>query len=183
MSRIPSTVRAVFFDRDGTLVHDVPYNGDPGRVEPVAGARRAVAAVRAAGLATAVVTNQSGIARGIVSRDQVDAVNDRVEALLGPFDAWEVCPHGPDAHCACRKPQPGMIVHAAEQLGVSTADVVMIGDIGADVAAARAAGAASILVPTDVTRVEEVEAAEIVADTLVDAVALVLHAARAVSER
>lgn len=157
----------------------MPYNGDPDRVAPVEGAKRATAAVRAAGLATAVVTNQSGIARGIVSREQVDAVNDRVQDLLGPFDVWEVCPHGPDEQCDCRKPQPGMIVHAAKRLGVEPRDVVVIGDIGADVEAARAAGAASILVPTEVTRVEEVEAAEIVADNLVDAVALVLHAVRA----
>src|SRR3954465_6471865 len=95
--------RAVLFDRDGTLVHDVPYNGDPALVKPVDGARAAVAAVRAAGLATGVVTNQSGIARGLLTRDQVDAVNAEVDRRLGPFGSWQICPHSPDDGCSCRK--------------------------------------------------------------------------------
>jgi HAD superfamily hydrolase (TIGR01662 family) len=176
MARIPHTVRAVLFDRDGTLVHDVPYNGDPDLVVPVDGAARAVHGVRSAGFRTGVVTNQSGIGRGQLTREQVDAVNERVDALVGPFDVWEICPHEPAAECECRKPRPGMILRAAERLGVDPADVVMIGDIGADVEAARAAGATGILVPTPITRIEEIESAGIVADTLVDAVALVMHA-------
>lgn len=170
--------RAVLFDRDGTLVVDVPYNTDPDLVEPVPGARRAVQALRAAGVAVGVVTNQSAIARGTATRDQVDAVNARVDELIGPFDVWEVCPHGPDDDCDCRKPRPGMVVNAAERLGVAPEECVVIGDIGADMGAARNAGAAGILVPTEVTRAEEIDEADVATESLVDAVALVLHSLR-----
>ena len=76
------------------------------------------------------------------------AVNARVEALLGPLGPWAWCPHGPDDGCACRKPAPGLILRAAARLGVDPAACVVIGDIGADVEAAAAAGARGILVPT-----------------------------------
>jgi D-glycero-D-manno-heptose 1,7-bisphosphate phosphatase len=171
-------IRAVLFDRDGTLVVDVPYNADPELVVPVPGARRAVQALRAAGVAIGVVTNQSAIARGSATREQVDATNARVDELIGPFDVWEVCPHGPDDDCACRKPRPGMVLRAAERLGVAPDECVVIGDIGADMAAARAAGAAGILVPTDATRAEEIDDADVATESLVDAVALVLHSLR-----
>jgi HAD superfamily hydrolase (TIGR01662 family) len=175
----PPPVRAVLFDRDGTLVHDVPYNGDPALVKPVDGAEAAVAAVRAAGLATAVVTNQSGIARGLLTREQVEAVNAEVDRRLGPFGSWQVCPHAPADGCSCRKPRPGMIRAAAAQLGVRPEECVVIGDIGADQEAARGAGARAVLVPTAHTRPAEIEAAGCVADTLEAAVQLVLRERRA----
>ena len=168
------TPAAVLFDRDNTLVVDVPYNGDPDRVVPMPGALEAVTAVRAAGIPIGVVSNQSGIARGIVSREQVDAVNARVDALFGGFDTWQICPHGPEDGCECRKPAPGMVRWAAEALGVDPSDVVVIGDIGADVGAAHAAGARAVLVPTAITRQEEVGAAEAVAADLQEAVRMAL---------
>ncbi|MGN6331894.1 MAG: D-glycero-alpha-D-manno-heptose-1,7-bisphosphate 7-phosphatase [Motilibacteraceae bacterium] len=168
-------VAAVLFDRDGTLVHDVPYNGDPELVRPVDGAAEAVAALREKGIRVGVVTNQSGIARGLLHRSQVDAVNARVDARLGPFDTWQVCPHGDSDGCSCRKPAPGMVLAAARALGVEPAEVVVIGDIRADVQAAAAAGARGILVPTAATRADEVEAAEVRAGSLPDAVRLVLE--------
>ena len=166
--------KAVLFDRDGTLVADVPYNGDPGRVVVMPGAREAVERVRAAGVATAVVSNQSGVARGRIRAEQVEAVNRRVEELLGPLGPWMVCLHGPWEGCGCRKPAPGLIEAAAGALGVEVADCVVIGDVGADVEAARAAGARGVLVPTPVTRAEEVAAAPEVAADLLSAVELVL---------
>ncbi|WP_345713323.1 HAD family hydrolase [Kineococcus glutinatus] len=171
-------MRAVLFDRDGTLVHDVPYNGDPALVRPVEGAAEALRRVRAAGLATAVVTNQSGIARGLLTPERVDAVNARVQELLGPFDAVLHCPHGPADGCACRKPEPGMVLAAARRLGVSPAECLLVGDIGADVEAALAAGARAVLVPTPVTRQEEVAAAPVVVPSLAEAVEVALAAAR-----
>jgi len=165
---------AILFDRDGTLVHDVPYNGDPALVEPVPGALAALTRLRAGGIPLGVVTNQSGIGRGTVTREQVDRVNARVEELLGPFDTWQLCPHTPDAGCACRKPQPGLVLAAAAALGVPASRCVVIGDIGADVAAARAAGARGVLVPTAVTRPEEVRAAPVVAADLRSAVDIAL---------
>jgi D-glycero-D-manno-heptose 1,7-bisphosphate phosphatase len=161
---------AVLFDRDGTLVVDVPYCADPELVTPVPTAHAALSLLRAAGIPVGVVSNQSGIARGLLNRDQVDAVNRRVDDLLGPFDVWQVCPHGPDDGCACRKPAPGMVLAAAQQLGVAPGDVAVVGDIGADVGAARAAGARSVLVPTEVTLPEEVAAAPVVRPDLLAAV-------------
>ena len=169
---------AVLFDRDGTLVVDVPYNGDPDRVQPVPGARAALDRLRAAGVPTALVSNQSGIARGLLTREQVDAVNARLEELVGPLGPVLVCEHGPDDGCGCRKPAPGMVLAAAAALGVDPADCALVGDIGADVGAAVAAGARAVLVPTSVTRVEEVDAARQagvpVVDDLSSAVALLL---------
>lgn len=165
---------AVLFDRDATLVVDVPYNGDPALVRPMPTALDAVRTVRQAGIPTGVVSNQSGIARGLVSPAQVAAVNTRVDQVFGRFDTWQVCPHGPEDGCACRKPQPGLVLAAARELGVSPSDVVVIGDIGSDQAAAAAAGARSVLVPTSVTRAEEIADAELTAATLAEAVALAL---------
>jgi histidinol-phosphate phosphatase family protein len=161
---------AVLLDRDGTLVVDVPFNGDPARVTPVSGARSALDRLRAAGIPTAVVTNQSGIARGLLSAEQVAAVNARVERLLGPLGPWLVCPHGPGDGCACRKPRPGLVLDAAARLGVPPERCALIGDIGADVQAARAAGARAILVPNERTRADEVAAAPETAACLEDAV-------------
>ncbi|MFF7725470.1 D-glycero-alpha-D-manno-heptose-1,7-bisphosphate 7-phosphatase [Streptomyces sp. NPDC008001] len=151
--RLPA---AVLFDRDGTLVEDVPYNGDPGRVVPLPGVGRALEALRRRGVRTGVVTNQSGIGRGLLTAEEVRAVNARVEQLLGPFDVWAVCPHSPDAGCGCRKPAPGLVLAAARRLGVAPGECVLIGDIGSDMDAAAAAGATGVLVPTPVTRAEEV---------------------------
>ena len=171
----PPPLRALLFDRDGTLVHDVPYNGEPDAVRAVDGAYPALATARGAGLALGVVSNQSGIARGLLTREQVDAVNAKVEAELGPFATWQVCPHGPEDGCRCRKPRPGMVLRAARELGIPAQQCAVIGDIGADVEAARAAGARAVLVPTVATRPEEVRDAPVVAADLPAAVATLLH--------
>lgn len=168
---------AVLFDRDGTLVEDVPYNADPRLVRPVPGAREALDRLRAAGLKLGVITNQSAIGRGLATAEQVEAVNRRVEELLGTFDTWQVCPHDAYDGCACRKPAPGMVLDAAAALGVATPECVVVGDIGADLAAAAAAGASGVLVPTPMTRVGEVAAAAVVAADLAGAVDWILGAA------
>jgi histidinol-phosphate phosphatase family protein len=165
---------AVLIDRDGTLVEDVPYNGDPNEVRPLPGARRALNRLRREGIPVAVVSNQSGVARGLISEDQLQAVNQRVDELLGPFAGWTYCPHGPDEGCDCRKPRPGLILKAAELLGVEPERCAVIGDIGADIDAARAAGARAVLVPTKVTRREEIAAAPEVATDLETAVDLLI---------
>jgi len=168
------TLKAVLFDRDGTLVVDVPYNGDPQLVQPMVGAREALLRVRRAGLATGVVTNQSGIARGLLTEPQMHSVNRRVDQLLGPFDVWKFCPHGPESGCGCRKPEPGMILEACNALGITPDEAAFVGDIGADMEAAASAGARAVLVPTEVTRREEIQAAEHVARDLGQAVDLLL---------
>ncbi|MFD5441193.1 D-glycero-alpha-D-manno-heptose-1,7-bisphosphate 7-phosphatase [Streptomyces tendae] len=174
MSPADSPVKAVLFDRDGTLVHDVPYNGDPDLVRPVDGAREAVALLRAHGIRVGVVTNQSGVARGLISDADVRRVNRRVDDLIGPFDVWAVCPHGPDDGCHCRKPRPGLVLWAAGRVCAAPADCVVIGDIGADTEAAERAGARGILVPNDRTRPQETAAAAHVAPDLLTAVRALL---------
>ncbi|MGY4642340.1 HAD-IIIA family hydrolase [Cellulomonas sp. URHB0016] len=170
--------RAVLFDRDGTLVHDVPYNGDPDRVRTVLGAQEALDAVRGTHRAVGLVSNQSGVARGLLSRAQVDAVNDRVAELLGPFDTVQVCVHGPDSSCGCRKPAAGLVLQAARELGLQPWQCAVVGDIGADVDAAVAAGARAVLVPNARTRPEEIHRAEAVATDVREAVSLLLPPSR-----
>jgi HAD superfamily hydrolase (TIGR01662 family) len=164
----------VLFDRDGTLVHDVPYNGDAGLVRPVPRAREVLDRLRHEGIRVGLVTNQSGVAGGRISAAQVRSVNARVEELLGPFDVVEVCPHGPDEGCGCRKPAPGMVKQACAALGVDPARCVVVGDIGSDVEVATAAGARGILVPTTVTEAAEIARAEQVCPTLEAALDVIL---------
>ncbi|XVS66835.1 D-glycero-alpha-D-manno-heptose-1,7-bisphosphate 7-phosphatase [Actinosynnema sp. CA-299493] len=165
---------AVLFDRDGTLISDVPYNGDPDRVRPMPGAGDVLRVLRAHGVRTGVVSNQSGIGRGLLTRSQVDAVNAEVEALLGRFDTWQVCPHHPDDGCECRKPAPTMILRACAALGARPGRTYFIGDIEADVEAALAAGVTPILVPTPVTLPDEVDRAPFTAPDLRSALGMVL---------
>ncbi len=172
-------VDAVLFDRDGTLVVDVPYNADPAAVEPVNGARDALDRLRDAGIAVGIVSNQSGIARGLFDTDAAEAVFARVAELLGPFGAVEYCPHDDDDGCACRKPNPGLVLRAAERLAVAPERCAVVGDIAADMYAARAAGALAILVPNERTRRDEITTADICARDLAEVADLILdHWAR-----
>lgn len=171
---------AVLLDRDGTLVEDVPYNGEPEKVRPMPGAREALDRLRAAGLRLGVVTNQSGLARGCFTAGQMGRVHARIEELLGPFDTWRVCPHDDGAGCGCRKPAPGLVRAAAADLGTTPGRCVVVGDIGRDMTAALAAGASGVMVPTPVTRAEEVAAAPHTAPTLPAAVEEILRRQAAV---
>ena len=152
-------VCAVLFDRDETIVVDVPFNGDPARVQPAPDARALLDRLRAAGLPLAVVSNQSGVGRGYISLEQVDAVNRRVEELLGPFAGFFVCPHAPEDACECRKPKPKLLLDAARALGVDPACCAVVGDRESDVQAARNAGSIPIKIegPHDLARaIEEI---------------------------
>ena len=166
--------RVVLFDRDDTLIRDVPYNGDPAHVEPMPGAAGALDRLRRRGLGIGVVTNQSGVGKGYITAQDVLRVNARVEELLGRIDVWEICPHDRGAGCACRKPLPGLVERAARRLGARPGDCVVVGDVGGDVEAAAAAGARGILVPTRRTRPEEILRAREVAPDLAGAVDLIL---------
>jgi histidinol-phosphate phosphatase family protein len=170
LRRVPSPPEAVLVDRDGTLIEDLPYCGDPELVRPLPGVRAGLERLRARGTALAVISNQSGIARGLLTERELAAVNARVEQLLGPLGPWFICPHGPEDGCRCRKPLPGLIEQAAARLGVSPRRCAVIGDIGADVKAALAAGARPMLVPTERTRREEILAAPEVASSFAEAV-------------
>jgi histidinol-phosphate phosphatase family protein len=172
--RLPRPPAAVFFDRDGTLVQDVPDNGDPDRVRAMPDAREALARLRRAGIPVAVISNQSGISRGRLGAKDVEAVNRRIDELLGPLGLWLVCPHEAADRCSCRMPRPGLVLRAAAALGVDPRRCAVVGDTGADVAAARAAGARGVLVPTQRTLPTETAAAPEVACDLSSAVGLLI---------
>jgi histidinol-phosphate phosphatase family protein len=179
----PEPPLAVLLDRDDTLIEDGPYLNDPRGVVPMPGARQALDRLRSRGMLLGVVTNQSGVARGLITPEQLTEVNAEVASQLGPFHSWQICQHGEDDGCPCRKPAPGMVLAAATQLGVPPQRCVLIGDTGGDVNAALNAGARAVLVPTDRTRAEEIAEARAhprahVAPTLAAAVAMVLQEAR-----
>ncbi len=169
---------AVLLDRDDTIIADGPYLNDPNGVRPLPGAARALQRLRDRGLLLAVVTNQSGVAKGLISSAELAAVNARVDDLLGPFDSWQVCVHDAADGCDCRKPEPGMVLAAADALGVDASRCVLIGDTGGDVSAALAARARAVLVPTDRTLGHEIADARLraaVAPSLPHAVSMVLR--------
>jgi histidinol-phosphate phosphatase family protein len=172
---------AVLLDRDDTIIEDSPYLCDPAGVRPVPGAWEALRRLRDQGLLLAVVSNQSGVAKGLITPDELKAVNAKVDAVLGPFDSWQICVHDDGDGCGCRKPKPGMVQAAADALGVDPSRCVMIGDTGGDIEAGLSAGADVVLVPTERTRREEISDARNrarVAATLPDAVSLVLKDCR-----
>ncbi|HEX8989692.1 MAG TPA: HAD family hydrolase [Rhodocyclaceae bacterium] len=148
--------RAVFVDKDGTLVRDVPDNVDPARIELMPGAAPALAELRGAGYAIVLVSNQGGVARGAFSEDELEAVWQRLAELLAPhgvaLDAVYYCPHDPAGSdpryavaCRCRKPQPGLIWRAAADHGYELARSWLVGDILDDIEAGNRAGCRTIL--------------------------------------
>lgn len=147
-------IAAVFLDKDGTLVEDVPYNVDPARIELAAGAREGTQALHAAGYKLVVVTNQSGVARGHFERDALRGVEDRLGELLGvPLAGFYDCPHHPDGtvanyaiECECRKPLPGLLTDAAGDLDLDLTRSWMVGDILNDVEAGHRAGCRTVLI-------------------------------------
>lgn len=157
---------AVLVDRDGTIVAEVPFNRDPALVLPMPGARVALDRLRAAGLPIGVLSDQDDVASGMVSANQAEAVDEQLARRLGPFEAWASCPHRACDRCGCRKPRPGLVRRAARDLGVEPERCVVIGDHADDIAAAHAAGAYCVLVPTARTRPAEILAVPIVAGSL-----------------
>ncbi len=162
--------RAILFDRDGTLIVDRPQNYDPNAIELMPHAGDALALAREWGYAVGVVTNQPAVSEGGLNENDLFRMHARIEELAGPIDGWFVCIHGVEDGCDCRKPEPGLIVAATQRFGIPAERCVVIGDIGADVEAAEAAGARSVLVPTAVTRKAEIENAPAVAGDILDAV-------------
>jgi D-glycero-D-manno-heptose 1,7-bisphosphate phosphatase len=140
--------RAVFIDKDGTLIHDVPYNIDPANVRLTAGAGQALRHMKNAGYKVIVISNQSGVAKGLFEERALLPVNERIQTLLAPYgvkvDAFYYCPHGPGHGCECRKPKPGMILRAAADHVIDLKRSWMIGDILHDVEAGNRAGCHTI---------------------------------------
>ncbi len=146
----PHLQKAVFLDRDGTVIRDANYLSTVEGVALLPGAGEALGALARAGFLLVLVTNQSGIGRGYFTAELVEAQHARLRELLKPFGAEfaavEYCPHAPGAECGCRKPQPGMLLAATGRLRVAPADSFMVGDKPADVEAGRAAGCRTVFI-------------------------------------
>jgi D,D-heptose 1,7-bisphosphate phosphatase len=141
---------AVFLDRDGTIIEDEGYLADASRVRLLPGAIDALRTFRDRGMMLVVISNQSGLARGLITPAQHTEVDARVKAVLAengvPLDAAYYCPHGPDDRCSCRKPLAGMIEQAAREHDIDVTHSFMVGDKMSDVAAGRAAGCTTALI-------------------------------------
>ena len=146
-------LEVVFLDRDGTLNRDDGgYLADPDGLVLLPGAAEAVAALNAAGVKAVVVTNQSGVGRGLITEEALARIHERLRVLLAAggavLDGIVVCPHRPEHGCTCRKPGTELALRAARDLGVDPARSAMIGDKPADVALAHRLGGRAVLVLT-----------------------------------
>ncbi|OGC90397.1 MAG: hypothetical protein A2W25_02200 [candidate division Zixibacteria bacterium RBG_16_53_22] len=142
---------AVFLDRDGVIIVEKNFQADPNDIEFIPGSVEGLLKLNPKYLKV-VVSNQSGIARGYFSHDEAVAVNQAVDEKLSlsgiRIDAWYFCPHGPDDGCDCRKPRPGLIMKAADELDLELSASWIIGDKSSDIGAGTAAGIRTILVKT-----------------------------------
>jgi D-glycero-D-manno-heptose 1,7-bisphosphate phosphatase len=184
-------MRAVFLDRDGTLIEEVGYLGQVERVALYPWSIDAVRLLNRAGFRVIVTTNQAGVARGYFTEAVVDGIHQHIAKLLAEggahIDAYYYCPHHPDARieayrqrCECRKPGRALIDRAVRELGVDPARSYVIGDRWLDIEMARRAGARGVLVRTGYGVSEEPSpppdvAADAVADNLIGAVSWILH--------
>lgn len=171
--------RAVFLDRDGTLIEEVNYCADPARVNILPGVPEALRRLKDAGFLTFIITNQSGIGRGLMTEAQYRTVEAEVLRQAGAraIDAVYFCADVPAKDSLRRKPAPGMVLEAADQHDVDLARSFFIGDKAADMECGRRAGTRTILVRTGYGTAQECEADYFAAD-LADAVEWVLHSDR-----
>jgi D-glycero-D-manno-heptose 1,7-bisphosphate phosphatase len=141
---------AVFFDRDGTLMEDAHYCGDPALVKVFPGVPAALRRLKEAGFGVFVITNQSGIGRGLITDAQYRSVQEEFlrQVGRGSIDASYYCPDGPDVVSNCRKPEPGMVLAAAREHSIDLASSYFVGDKYADVECGRRAGTRTVLVLT-----------------------------------
>lgn len=181
---------AVFFDRDGTLNQAAGYVCAPEDLRLLPGAAQAVRRVNEAGLLAVLVTNQPQVARGDITFGQLDLIHAALETLLGRegayLDAIYACPHHPDrgfpgerpelkGECSCRKPRPGMLLRAAEELNIDLARSWMVGDRPSDVEAGTAAGCRTVLISAEAQPPEGATAATRLAASASEAVDAILR--------
>ncbi len=151
------THRALFLDKDGTLIKDVPYNVDPSRITLEPGVGAALREIQRAGYKLILISNQSGVARGLFPETALDAVGLHISELLQPYavtiQGFYYCPHHIDGlvpsyavSCSCQKPLPGMLQRAALEHDIDLAQSWMVGDILNDIEAGRRAGCKTVLI-------------------------------------
>ena len=151
------TAAAVFLDRDGTIIRDTHYIADPADVELIADAAIAIRQLNERGIPVIVVTNQSGIARGMFTEIDYEAVRERMDDLLAGYgasvDATYMCPHHPDVtgDCECRKPGTLLYRQAADDFALTLGECWYVGDNLRDVQPSKELGGRGILIPTNET--------------------------------
>ena len=183
---------AVFLDRDGTLIEEIGYPTRPEQIRILAGVARGLARLAEAGFKRIVVTNQSGIARGLMTEEDLDkfheALDEQLDLLGAAVDAYYACPHHPDRsgaartdlaiECDCRKPKPGLLLQAAEDLDIDLETSWAVGDSWRDVQAGQAAGLRTVKLPAapghDAPRPADVPPPTAEAEDFEEAVALIL---------
>lgn len=167
----------VFIDRDGTLIYNIPYLKSPAGVELTPGAGPALRKLADAGFKIALVTNQSGIGRGLFTREELDRVNDRLRQLLDEFgakiDAIYICPHAPDAGCDCRKPHTGLLKAACRDFDVDRQRSVMLGDSDKDILLGKNFGLKTVQIRLNGTNADDFHA-DYLAESIPDALPFIL---------
>lgn len=144
-------MKLIILDRDGVINHDSDdYIKSPEEFRPIPGSLEAITRLNHAGYLVLVATNQSGIARGYFSMDTLNQIHDKLKRQLsaygGRIDGIFFCPHGPDDHCNCRKPRPGLFEEISQRLDVELNGVPVVGDSLRDLQAAQSVGASPVLV-------------------------------------
>ncbi|MBN1997683.1 HAD family hydrolase [candidate division KSB1 bacterium] len=171
---------AVFFDRDDTIIKNIPYLGDPSKVVLMPGAKKSLQKLKDAGFLLFIISNQSGVGRGYITRDQVSAVNSEMDRQLGNsyFTAKYCCYESPEnSQLYCRKPLPKMINKAAKDFSISLPTSYCVGDKLSDILAGRRAGCKSILLKTGHEKQDFIKAqtvADYMAEDLLQATAWIL---------
>ena len=168
---------AVFVDRDGTIMEDRDYCSNPSEVKLFPGASEALRRLKSNGFQLIVITNQSGIGRGLFTLDQYRAIEAEVLRQLGAglIDATYFCPHLPGQQCSCRKPATGMILEATREYQIDLSRSFLVGDKEIDVECARNAGVRSIRVKTGPQRDTSDKTADWVVEDLSAAVEIILN--------
>ena len=151
--------KAVFLDRDGTIIEDVGYMSSPEQIQFIPGSIEAIKKLKEAGYKVVVITNQAGIARGLITEDMLQTIDKVLHKWIlnagAHLDGIYYCPHHPEHGvypykqvCECRKPHPGLIKRAQKDLNIELSHSFMIGDKATDVAAGKRAGTKTIFVMT-----------------------------------
>ena len=145
--------KAVFLDRDGTIIHHIPYLSNPDQLRLLPNTADSLKKIRNAGFLVILVTNQSGITRGYLTEERLQLIHERLNNLLeegkARLDAIFYCQHHPDDNCYCRKPKPGMLLMAAEEYNIDLKKSYIIGDDPKDVEAGSLAGCNTVLISKD----------------------------------
>ena len=157
--------KAIFLDRDNTLIRDPGYFHEPEKIEFFSGVIEGLRKLRAEGFLFIVVANQSGIGRGYFPESATIAVNQKIAELLKEqgirIEKCYYCPHAPEAGCECRKPKPALILQAAKEFEVNLKDSFFIGDTPRDMGAGRAAGTTTVLVGGEPAEMTDLHAPDI----------------------